>query len=84
MNSLLDELALHLLGLLLVDRLLDLLDERQNVAHAENADGRAIGMERLERVDLLAHADELQRLPGDVSGWKAPRRRAHRHPSWSG
>ena len=28
------------------------------------------GMERLQRVELLAHADELQRLPGDVADRK--------------
>ena len=63
----LDELALHLDGLLLVDGLLGLLDEAEDIAHAEDAVGRAVGMERFQRVGLFAHADELQRLPGDVA-----------------
>ena len=28
--------------------------------------GHALGVERLQRVELLAHADELDRLAGDV------------------
>ena len=44
--------------------------KREDVAHAEDAVGRAVGMERLERVELLAHAHELQRLPGDVADRK--------------
>ena len=46
---------------------LGLFDEREDVAHAEDAVGGAVGMERLERVELLAHAHELQRLAGDVA-----------------
>ena len=41
------------LGLVLVDGLLGLLDERQHVAHAEHARDDAIGMEELEVVDGL-------------------------------
>ncbi len=64
------ELALaHLLdgaqGLLLVDGLGRLLDQRDDVAHAEDAAGDALRMELLQRVDLLAGADELDRLAGD-------------------
>ena len=49
---------------------LGLLDEREDVAHAQNAVGRAVRMERFERVEFLAHADELQRLAGDVADRK--------------
>ncbi len=64
------ELALaHLLGdllrLLRIDRLRGLLDQRDDVAHAENAVGDAVGMEILERIHLLAGAEQLDRLAGD-------------------
>ena len=41
--------------------------KREDVAHAEDAIGRAIGMERFERVELFADADELERLTGDLA-----------------
>ena len=56
---------LQRLRLLSVDRLLRLLDQAEHVAHAEDARGEAVGMERLEGVDLLAGADELDRQAGD-------------------
>ena len=63
-----DALA-HLLGhlgrLLRVDRLRRLLDEADDVAHAEDAVGEARGMEILDRVHLLADAEQLDRLAGD-------------------
>ena len=64
------ELALaHLLRgaerLLVVDGLGRLLDQRDDVAHAEDAVGDAGRVELLQRVDLLADADELDRLAGD-------------------
>src|SRR5919197_776745 len=56
----------HLFGdprrLLRVDRRRRLLDQRDDVAHAEDAVGDARGMEILERVHLLAGTDELDRL----------------------
>ncbi len=59
----------HLLGdgegLLAVDGLGRLLDERDDVSHAEDAIGDAGRMEILERVDLLAHAHQLDGLAGD-------------------
>ncbi len=59
----------HLLGdargLLGVDRLRRLLDQRDDVAHAEDAVGDTRGMEVLQRVHLLADADQLDRLAGD-------------------
>ena len=64
------ELALaHLLGdargLLGVDRRGGLLDQRDDVAHAEDAVGDARGIEILQRVELFAGADQLDRLAGD-------------------
>src|SRR6185437_13554932 len=60
---------LHLGGdlgrLLRIDRLGRTLDQGDDVAHAENAVGDAGGMEILERIDLFAGADELDRLAGD-------------------
>ena len=44
--------------------LLGALDERQHVAHAQDAAGQPVGVERLERVGLLAGAQELDRQPG--------------------
>ena len=64
------ELArLHLLGdrrgLFRVDVLGGFLDQADDVAHAEDAVGDALGMELLQRVHLLAGADQLDRLAGD-------------------
>ena len=42
-----------------------LLDQRDDVAHAENAVGDAGGMEILQRVHFLAGAEQLDRLAGD-------------------
>ena len=50
--------ALRLLG---VDVLLHALDEREDVAHAEDALREAVGVERLEAVGALAGADERDR-----------------------
>ena len=46
------------LGLLLLEGALCLLDEREHVAHAENAAGHPVGMEDLEVVELLAGGGE--------------------------
>ena len=56
-----------LLGLLLVEGLLGLFDERQHVAHAENPPRHPIGMERLEVVEALAETGELDRDAGDLT-----------------
>ena len=48
-----------------LDRVLGLLDQRQDVAHAEDARGHAVGVEVLELVELLADRGELDRLAGD-------------------
>ncbi len=44
---------------------LDLLDEREHVAHAEDAARHPVGMERLELVELLAGTGEENRLADD-------------------
>ena len=61
-------LAQHLLGLrllVLVEGRLGLLDEREHVAHAEDAARHAVGVERLELVELLAGTREQDRLADD-------------------
>ena len=55
----------HPLGGLELEGLLRLLDQGDDVAHAEDAPGDAVGVELLQRVELLAEADELDRLAGD-------------------
>ena len=57
----------ELLRLFLVDLLLHLLDQRQHVAHPEDARGDALGLEQLERLGLLAGADEQDRLAGHLA-----------------
>ncbi len=49
-------------GLLGIDRRCRLLDQRDDVAHAEDTVGNARGIKVLERIHLLAGADELDRL----------------------
>ena len=55
-------IASALRPLLLVERRLGLLDERHHVAHAEDAARHAVGVERLEVLELLAGAGEEDRL----------------------
>src|SRR5262245_34835961 len=55
------DLLLELLGLVRVERLFGLLDERHHVAHSEDPGDHPLGMEGLERIGLLARPDELQR-----------------------
>ena len=52
-------------GLFRVDRLGGLFDQADDVAHAEDAVGDAAREEFLQRVHLLAGADQLDRLAGD-------------------
>ncbi len=59
----------HALGLFLLDRVLCLLDEADDVAHAEDSPGDPVRLEGFQRVHLLAEADETDRLA---------RHRAHR------
>ena len=65
MNSALRSFSSSLRRLARVDRLLRPLDERHDVAHAEDPAGEPVGMEDLERVGLLAGAQELDAEPGD-------------------
>ena len=52
-------------GVVLVDLRLGLLDERQDVAHAEDPLGHPVGVEALEVVELLARRGVEDRLAGD-------------------
>ena len=54
-------------GLVLVDLLLHLLDQRQHVAHVEDAAGDTVRMEHVQAFRLFADTDELDRLAGDVA-----------------
>ncbi len=70
------ELGFERFGLVFVDRLLRLLDERQHVAHAEHARDDAIRVKELEVLEALAAADERNRHPDDRhhgEGCAAPR-----------
>ena len=49
-------------GLLLVDLLLDLFDQRQHIAHTQNTRGQPVGVEGVQRGGLLAHTEEFDRL----------------------
>ena len=59
----------HLFGglsrLLLIKGLLRLLDQREHVAHAEDAGSHAVRVEGFDVAQLFARADELDRLAGD-------------------
>src|SRR4051794_26787510 len=59
------QLALELAGLVFLELLLRLLDERHHVAHAEDPLRHPLGVEALELVELLAHAREQDRLARD-------------------
>src|SRR3954451_21759179 len=59
------QLALELAGLVLLELLLGLLDERHHVAHAEDPLRHALRVEALELVQLLADAREQDRLARD-------------------
>ena len=55
----------HAFGLFGLEGLLRAFDEGHDVAHAEDAARDALGLEGLDRVHLLAQADEADRLAGD-------------------
>ena len=61
------QLVRQLLCLSAVYLALDIFDQRQHVAHAEDTGGNTIRVERLERFSFLAHAEELNRLTCDVT-----------------
>ena len=54
-------------GLLRVEGLLGLLDEGEQVAHAEDARGHPVGVEDVEVGELLAVGREQDRLAGDLA-----------------
>ena len=55
----------HRRGFFRVDVFGGLLDEADDVAHAEDAIGDALGMKFLQRIHLSPGADQLDRLAGD-------------------
>ena len=59
------QLALHALGLLLVERGLRPLDERQYVSHPQNAGSQPVRVKNLQSIGLLARAQKLDRYAGD-------------------
>src|SRR5208337_419974 len=60
----------HLLRLLLVDLRFSALDQRENVAHAQNARHDAIGMERFQRIVFLTDANKLDGLSRNLANGK--------------
>src|SRR5919112_5256969 len=70
------QLALELARLVLLELALGLLDQRHDVAHAEDPLRHPLGVETLELVELLPHAGEQDRLARDRLG--AQRRAAAR------
>ena len=54
-----------LLGLLLVDELAEIIHQADNVAHAQNAAGHALGAERLKLIKPFAHTHVLDRCARD-------------------
>ena len=61
------DLGGKLFGLGDVDVLVRLLDERDDVAHAQYALRHAFGVKRLKAVEFFRNPDELERLAGDVT-----------------
>ena len=62
----LEQLLGRLLGLVLLEGLLGLLDQGEDVAHAQDAPGHAVGVELLEGVELLPRRCEGDRLADDL------------------
>ena len=60
------DLRCHLVGDVLIERLLRLLDEREDVAHVEDAARHAIRVEDLELLELLTGGGEQDGPPGDL------------------
>ncbi len=62
--------------------LLNFVDQREDIAHAEDALGDAIRIEGFEGIALFTDADKFERLAGDGGGWRGRRHRGRRHPFW--
>ncbi len=45
---------------------MDFFDQRKHITHAQDALRHSVGIERLQRIVLLAYANELHRLAGDL------------------
>src|SRR5262252_6229794 len=63
----LDDLLREALRLGVIDLGVHLLDQADHIPHPENARGHALGIEGLERVDLLSDADQHDRLAGNLA-----------------
>src|SRR5215213_1084372 len=62
--------VLMALGFLFVSMLLGAFDQRNDVAHPENAAGEPLRVERLKCVDLFSGADKFDRNAGDCADRK--------------
>ena len=58
-------LAGKLFGFFVVDLALGFLDQREDIAHAKNPGGNPLRVKRLQRINLLAHPDELDGFAGN-------------------
>ena len=61
-ESLLAQAFFQLLGSVALDGLLGLFDQREDIAHPQDPRGHAVGMKRLQILDLFTGADEFDRL----------------------
>ena len=59
------QLLRHFLGIFLADGVFRLFDQRQHIAHAQNAGSHSLGVELFEFVQLFAHTHILNGLTGD-------------------
>ena len=57
----------HLLRFVLIDAFLHIFDQRQHIAHAQNPAGHPFRVEGLQAGEFFAHADEFDRLAGDMA-----------------
>ncbi len=64
---LLEDFALHLEGVFLLNLLLDLLDKAEHIAHAQNTPGHTVGIKRLDALEILPYPGEDNRHAGDVA-----------------
>ena len=65
-----ERLGGEVLSFFLIDLRLCFFDQRQDVAHAQNARHDAVGMKGFERVIFFADADEFDGLPRDLADGK--------------
>ena len=61
------ELGDQLIRFALVELTFGFFYQRENVAHPQDTGGNTLRVERLQRFDLLAHTEELDRFTGDMT-----------------